>query len=205
MLIHECDQGSAEWYQLRSGIPTASCFSKLIQSDGKPSKSMKTYAVTLAAELYAGEPMEDWGGNYYTDRGKELEPIARSAYEFEKGTEADLVGFITDDLKRYGASPDSLINKEGMLEIKCLKTENHVKTLMYYKKNKRCPTDYVQQTQGQIFIAERVWCDLVFYHPVLPMLTIRQERDRELIKALQNQLALVLEERDRVLNIIKEF
>ena len=85
-----------------------------------------------------------------------------------------------------------------MAETKCLKAENHVKAILYYLKNKKCPPDYVQQTQGQMFICERTWCDLVFYHPDLPLLIIRQERDEKLIKALKEQIDCVIEERDKI-------
>jgi len=205
MIIHDVPQGTDEWHLLRAGMPTASVFKSLITSKGEPSKSMPTYANTLAAELYAGKSMEEFEGNSWTDRGSELEPQAKAAYSFISGNEGKDVGFITDDAKRYGCSPDQLIDDDGMAEYKCLKTENHVKALLYYKKNGRCPTDYVQQTQGQMFISERQWVDLVFYHPDLPLLIIRQTPDDTIIKGLQNQLAMVIAERDKILKTIQEF
>jgi hypothetical protein len=205
MKIHNVEQGTDEWLALRAGKPTASEFSKLITSKGEPSKSMPTYAAGLAAEKFAGKPLSSFNGNVWTDRGTELEPAARDLYAFTHNCEVDQVGFITDDAEQYGCSPDGLVGNDGMAEYKCQKTENHIKTLLYYKKYKKCPSDYVQQTQGQLLLAEREWDDLVFYHPDLPMLVIRQERDEEFIKKLQNQLALVVHERDKILEIIKEF
>lgn len=204
MIVHDIPQGDELWYQLRSGIPTASCFSKLITSKGDPSKSLAVYAQLLAAEKYAGKSLDDWQGNQWTERGKELEGEARDMYAFLYDCEPEQIGFITDDQKRYGCSPDSLIGDDGGLEIKCLKTENHVDVFLYYKKNKKCPTKYVQQTQGSMLVAERQWWDLHFHHPDLPTLTIRQHRDEDFIKKLQNQIALVEQERDRVYNILRE-
>jgi hypothetical protein len=189
---------------VRAGLPTASEFSKLITSTGEPSKSLSGYAITLAAEKYAGKPIETWEGNKYTDRGKELEPDAKSLYAFMHDQNLEPVGFVTDDLQLYGCSPDSWAGTEGLAEIKCLKAENHVKAILYYRKHKRCHPDYVQQTQGQLLVCERAWCDLIFYHPDLPMLTIRQERDQAIIGALRVHLDLVIEERDRVLTAIEE-
>lgn len=204
MIIHEVEQGTAEWFALRAGKPTASDFSKLMTSDGKPSKQADGYAITLAAELYAGKPVDAWQGNGYTDRGKELEPDAVALYEFTRDVQGYKVGFITDDDELWGCSPDYLIGGDGMLEVKCLKAENHVKAILYYRKHERCPPDYVQQTQGQLLIAEREWCDLVFYHPVLPPLVIRQEPNEDLFSALKKQRDYVLKERDRIFHELKE-
>lgn len=204
MIIHNMEQGTDEWYQVRCGIPTASEFSKLITSKGEPSKSLGKYAYLLAAEKYANKPLDGWEGNQWTERGKLLEADARELYAFQYDVEPEQIGFVTDDQKRYGCSPDSLVGDKGLLEIKCLKAENHAEALVYYKKNKKCPTTYVQQTQGQILVCEREWCDLFFYHPDLPHLTIRQERNDEFIKKLQNQIALVEQERDKVYQILQE-
>ena len=198
MIIHDVIQGTEEWHALRAGKPTASNFSMLITSTGEPSKSMANYAITLAAEKYAGKPVDAFSGNGYTDRGTLLEPDAKSSYAFARDAEVVSAGFITDDNEKYGCSPDGLIGTDGMTETKCLKAENHVKAILYYQKNKKCPPDYVQQTQGQMFICERAWCDLVFYHPDLPLLIIRQERDDKLIKALKEQIDCVIEERDAI-------
>lgn len=203
MKVHDCDQGSEEWHALRAGLPTASCFDKLITSTGEPSKSLSTYAITLAAEKYAGKPVDAWEGNGHTERGTLLEPEAKNMYAFMEDHEVQPVGFVTDDANTYGCSPDGLIGNDGLAEVKCLKAENHIKALLYIKKHNKCPPDYVQQTQGQIFICERNWCDLVFYHPELPSKIIRQERNEEIIKSLKTHLAIVIAERDRVLMELK--
>jgi hypothetical protein len=204
MILYTCDQGSEEWFALKAGRPTASNFDMLVTSKGEPSKSMPGYAITLAAEMYAGKPVDSWAGNQYTDRGKLLEPDARAFYSFLHDYPVEQVGFITDDRGLYGCSPDGLVNADGMTEIKCLKAENHIKAVLYYRKNKVCPPDYVQQTQGQMFVANRKWCDLVFYHPDLPSIVIRQERNDEFIKKLEEQIHLVIQERDKILAQLTE-
>jgi hypothetical protein len=62
MIIHDVVQGSPEWHALRAGIPTASEFSQLVTSTGEPSKSMKEYALVLAAEKYAGTVVDGFAG-----------------------------------------------------------------------------------------------------------------------------------------------
>lgn len=199
MIIHEVEQRSPEWYALRTGIPTASEFSKLITSTGVRSKSLEGYALTLAGEMFAGKPLDVFEGTAWTERGRELEAEAISLYGFANDKALLPVGFVTTDAKSAGCSPDALVNGDGMVEVKCLKAENHIKAILYYQKNGTCPTDYVQQTQGQLMICERLWCDLIFYHPELPLLTIRQTADSALHAALQREIAEVCKERDVVL------
>jgi hypothetical protein len=203
MIVHNnIEQGTPEWFALRAGIPTASEFSKLVTSTGEPSKSLPGYAITLAGELYAGKPLDSFEGNGYTERGKLLEEEARLAYAFQCDSEPELVGFVTDDAKRYGCSPDAFVGADGMAEIKCLKAENHIKALLYYKRNGKCPPDYVQQTQGQLLVCGRKWVDLYFYHPDLPKLIIRQTPDEAIHKAILAGIDSVIAERDRVFSEI---
>lgn len=205
MIVHSVLQGSPEWYTVRAGLPTASNFSMLITSTGEPSKSLPEYAITLAAEKYSGRPVDAWEGNGYTERGKLLEPDAKSLYSFVQNCEIEPVGFVTDDLLTFGCSPDGFIGDDGLAEFKCLKAENHIKkAILYYRKHGRCHPDYVQQTQGQMLVCERQWCDLIFYNPELPMLTIRQERDEKLIESLKTHIALVIAERDRIFSEIEK-
>lgn len=199
MIIHDCQQGTEEWHCLRAGKPTASCFDKLITSTGEQSKTLPAYAITLAGEMYAGKPLDAWEGNGHTERGKLLEDDARRSYAFVHDVEPVQVGLVTDDAMLYGCSPDSFIGDDGGLEIKCLKAENHIKAIMYYRKHKKCPPDYVQQTQGSLLVTGRKWWDLYFYHPDLPALTIRQEPNEPVLKALSVSIVAVLAERDKIL------
>lgn len=205
MIIYNVEQRTPEWYALRSGLPTASFFNQLITSTGEPSKSLPGYAFTLAAEKYAGKPVDAFIGNSHTERGLLLEPDAKSMYVFMTDCAMQPLGFATDDLGRYGCSPDGLVEPNGVLEVKCLKAENHIKALLYYAKNKTCQPEYVQQTQGQMLICDRGWCDLFFYHPELPPLIIRQEFNAEFSKALLMQLVNVITERDKILAEITNF
>jgi len=204
MIIHDVEQRSEEWYALRLGIPTGSAFSKLITSQGKPSKSLPEYATTLAGEKFSGKELEAWEGNQWTERGKELEIDAKEFYEFTNDVTVDEVGFITSDDKTRGCSPDGLVNDDGMTEYKCLKGENHIKAIMYYKKHKKAQPVYIAQTQGQMMIAERKWCDLVFFHPELPTLVIRQIYDEEFCATLNGLIDEVLVERDKIVKVLEE-
>lgn len=203
MRVHNVEQRSPEWYAARCGIPTASEFSSLVTSKGEPSKTLPRYAKTLAAEKFSGRTLDAWEGNQWTERGKELEAEAIRLYEFAHDFTVSPVGFVTTDDGNAGCSPDGLVGDDGLVEIKCLKAENHIEAILYYQKNGRCQTDYVQQTQGQIWIAERKWCDLLFYHPVLPLLVIRQTPDTAIHAALASGVRAVIKERDAILDALK--
>lgn len=202
MIVHDVEQGSEEWHGLRAGMPTASEFSKLITSTGEPSKSMLAYAQKLAGDTYAGKDIDAWEGNKYTERGHEIEHEARLAYAM-RGKEIDEVGFCTDDQVLWGCSPDGMVEGEmGLLEIKCL-PKKHIGVLLYWDKHKKTPPDYIAQTQGQMLITGAEWCDLMFYHPELPSLVIRQEPDKKIQQGLIDQRDACLEERERVLKILE--
>jgi hypothetical protein len=203
MIIHDVEQGTPEWHALRAGIPTASEFKKLVTTKGEPSKSMPEYAIQLAADKYAGEPLDAWQGNEWTERGKEMEDRGRAYYE---NTFADRsvsqVGFITDDELTHGASPDSLVDDDGMLEIKCLKASRHVGVLVFYERNGRLPADYILQPQGQMLVAQREWCDSLFWHPELPALLVRNKPDEKIVVNLRLQIASCLQERDKIMELL---
>jgi len=203
MIIHDVEQNTPEWLLLRSGMPTASEASQLVTSTGEPSKSMQGYAQQLAGDLYAGKPINAWEGNKYTERGHEIEDQARLAYAM-RGGEITRPGFITDDLKRWGCSPDSLVDDDGMLEIKCL-PKQHIKALLYFKKRGKAPPEYIVQPQMQMMVAERKWVDLFFYHPDLPSLTIRMVPDQKIMASLKSQLAACIAERNLTLKILESF
>lgn len=203
MIIHDVEQNSEEWLKLRAGIPTASCFSDLVTSKGELSKSLEKYAYTLAAEKYAGSDVDGFEGNEWTNRGHELEPDAVQSYEFLKDAEAVKAGFITNDNRTMGCSVDRLIGDDGILEIKCLKATTHIETILYFDKHKKAPPKYFQQKQGQMMIAKRKWCDLYFYHPKLPPLTIRQLPEDEFQMKLLKAIDVASKRRDEIIKVME--
>jgi hypothetical protein len=203
MKIHNVEQGSDAWRSIRAGKPCASEYSRIITSDGTRSKSFSGYAKTLAGEVYAGKSLDPWEGNSWSERGKELEDSARQFYAFTRGVTPEKVGFVTDDAETHGCSPDSFIGADGLLEIKVLKAERHIDAILYFQKHGKCPTDYVQQTQGQIRVCERQWCDLFFYHPELPPLVIRQTPIPAVQDALAVEIPALIKERDVILSALR--
>lgn len=180
MIIHDIEQRSDEWKQLRCGIPTASEFSRIITPKGKISSQYNDYLDLLLTERLLGKPIQKWDGNEHTENGKELEGIAVKAYELLCDAECVEVGFITDNKKRYGCSPDRLVGENGGLEIKCPTSWKHVANLWADE----VPEKYIPQIQGNIFVSEREWWDWMSFHPDLEPLIIRVYRDDGYCKTL---------------------
>jgi hypothetical protein len=203
MKIHQVQQNSPEWYALRIGRPTASEFSSIVTSAGEPSKSRSGYAKTLAAELFAGRPVDKWQGNQWTDRGHELEAQAIAYYEFLHDVDVERVGFITDDAETVGCSPDGLVGDRGGVEVKSLKAERHIEVLEFFRKHNRAPSDYIVQPQGSMWITGRAWWDLLFFHPELPTFIIRQEPIFQVIGGLASGVREVIAERDNIVAMLR--
>lgn len=194
MIIDPAIQGSAEWKLCRAGIPTASNFDKLITTKGDPSKSRTKYMYQLAAERVTGVKEETYQ-NGAMQRGIEMEAEARAMYSIVTGNEVEEVGVCYPDENRlYGASPDGLIGGDGCLEIKCPSSAVHVSYLL----EGAIPTDYFQQTQGQLLVTGREWVDFVSYYPGLKALIVRAKPDKKFIEALKAELKNFCIELDKV-------
>ncbi len=181
MIIHDVEQGSEAWLKLRSGIPTASEFDKILTKSGKKSASAEGYMHTLLGERMMGHPsfnfLSDW-----MSRGKEMESRAVRYYEFQKDAETVPVGFITDNQKWFGASPDRMVGDDGLLEIKCPKDSTHVGYLLG---GSSVLDAYRVQAMGQLWISGRAWTDVLSFHPEMPEALIRTERDEVFIALLE--------------------
>ncbi len=199
MLIHDVTPNSPEWFALRLGIPTASEFKNLITAKKLQLSitGLKTYAITLAGEKFAGKALDAFEGNKYTEWGHEHEDDARRHYRFDRNVEVSTIGFATTDDGKVGASPDSMVGEDGGLEIKCLQGQKHVESLWYIDEG-TCPPDYRIQCQGQLFVTGWKWIDLFFFHPDLPKVSIRIEPDPVIQDLLAEQLEKLLTARDEI-------
>ena len=184
MRVYDFEQGTPEWLQSRLGCPSGSGFDKLITATGKPSTQAEGYINQLIAELLTGETTyvkkTEW-----MERGNELEPRARDYYELATGNTVVETGFCKHDKLECGVSPDGIVGDHGLIEIKCPSPSVHVA----YLRAGVLPTKYKQQIQGQMWlIDDREWCDFLSYHPSMPALLVRVERDDDYIKLLQAEV-----------------
>lgn len=183
MIIHDMDQGTPEWFEVRRGLPTASQFATIMAKGrgNAPSKTRQTYMYKLAGEIITGEPMDSFS-NHHMDRGHAMEAEARDNYAFLNDVEPVQVGFITNGNK--GCSPDCLIGDDGMLEIKTKLPH----LLLHTLEADKFPLEHRAQCQGQLWVAEREWVDITCYWPKMPPFIKREYRDEEYIKLISDSV-----------------
>ncbi len=199
-------QGSSEWRMARVGRLTGSELQKVITGG----KTAETYMTDLIGETLTQQPADEISSKYL-DWGNTYEPAARALYAWQyaddpERSEVTQVGFaIHPEYDRVGCSPDSLVGKAGILEIKCPYTpKNHLRTLMTGK----VPIEYVAQVQGNLWITEREWCDFVSYHPLFPdnmqLSVVTVGRNEEYIDSLERKVRAFLKDLERKLVDLKE-
>jgi len=183
MIAVTCEQGTDDWRRARMGIPTASQFDRILTPKKRQLAAGRfTYRNELLAEWYFGEPV-DTPATQFMVRGTELEPEALARYELEFRCDVERVGFVTSDDGRYGCSPDGLVDGVNGLEIKSYDAVHHIGLLLD-------PDDeaHVCQVQGSTFITEADYWVLMRYHPSLPPVYVKAQRDAGFIAELSSAI-----------------
>lgn len=154
MKILKNEQGTDEWLNDRKLHMTASN-ATAIASNGS---GLETYIKKLVMENFCTN-IENYT-NADMERGNELEPLARDMYFLQTGNEVEEVGFV--ELSKYvGASPDGLVGKDGLLEIKSPRNNTHFDFIL----NEKIKSIYIWQMQMQMYVIDRKWCDFASYNP----------------------------------------
>jgi len=194
MTIHEVTQGSPEWHELRRTRFTASNFHKMFAKEN--TKTYQNFINEIVFARLTGE-VEEGYTNDFMKRGIELEPEAIEKYELGSFNKVHRVGFVS--LSDWvGCSPDGLIGKDGMIQVKAPKAT----TLMEYY-GSEVPNDYYIQIQGELFVTGRQWSIFYVYHPKLKPYQIGVERDEEMIKQIDEKLGECIKEAKRRINKLK--
>ena len=120
------------------------------------------------------------------ERGLIVESEAADWYEFDQDVATQRVGFVTDDDHTIGCSPDRLVGEDGLLEIKAPLPHTQVEYWISGKVNER----FWPQLQGQLYITQRRWVDIVCWHDVLPKIVMRVEPDERFIELLDRELRI---------------
>jgi hypothetical protein len=178
-------QYSEAYDRLKVGIPTSSHFHKIITPQGKPSKQWREYACVLIAERILKQKIEFYNSPAM-ERGLIVEAEAADWYEFDHDVTVQRIGFITDDEHTMGCSPDRLVGDDGLLEIKAPLPHTQVEYWISGELSER----FRPQLQGQLYITQRSWVDILCWHDVLPKLVMRVEPDDKFVKALDRELRI---------------
>jgi putative phage-type endonuclease len=127
--------------------------------------------------------------------GIEKESEAKSLYGFFTDSDMADIGFVKHPTIEWtGASPDSLVGADGLLEIKCPNSATHLEFLLGGSIERK----YVYQMAWQMACTGRDWCDFMSYDPRFPVKLqskiIRVERDDALIAELESEVRIFLDE-----------
>lgn len=199
-------QGSDEWHASRLGKVTGSRVADVIAKGrgGGPSATRRNYMMELLCERLTGSWVETFQSAAMR-RGNELEPLARTTYELDKGVSVALVPLIDHPtIAMFGASPDGLVGDAGLLEIKCPNTAQHVDVI---RSGKHDP-QYEWQMLAQMSVTGRDWVDFVSYDNRLPdplyYACYRFERDGARIIEMEKAVIEFLQELDALEKDMRE-
>jgi hypothetical protein len=161
-----------------AGLPTGDW------SDGS-----RDYAFRLAIERRSHAPLDDGIETYWTRRGHELEAEAIDAYENRTGNLVRRVGLVLTGDRRFGASADGLVGRDGGVEVKCWVDPAKLRKVLL----DRNASEVRKQCLGGMWVTGRKWWDFVLYCPALAVCgldftVIRINRDDDEIDAMELDL-----------------
>lgn len=194
------EQGTPEWHALRCGKVTASRVADVIRkTKSGVSASRARYMGELIAERLTGVQAEGFK-TAEMQRGNDVETEAIDAYCFYSNLEIEAVAFVDHPrIAMSGASPDRLVDRDGLIEIKCPATHTHIATLL----SDKIEADYLTQMHWQMACTGRLWCDFVSFDPRLPpemqLYVKRVRRDDALIADLEAEVTEFLAEIDETI------
>lgn len=217
MRIVQVEQNTAQWLHERVGRITASRVAEAMskykplepRKDGKPRKNdrsaaetaeRRVYRIDLVSERLSGRTTENFNSPEM-QWGRDHEDDARMAYELHAGVLVERVGFILHPTVDFiGASPDGLVGVDGGVEIKCPKTETHVRWML----EGVVPEEHIPQIDCNLLCSGRQWWDFVSYDPRLEekgldIFVVRRFRDEAAIAALETEAFRMHEDVERTI------
>lgn len=191
-------QLSEAWFAARLGRVTASKVKDVMtKGRGKePSATRRNYMMDLLCERLTGNQSgPDLSRNLAVQRGTDLEPVARSAYEIDKGLMIQEVGLIAHPvIAGFAASPDGVVGADGLIEIKCPHTATHISVIQAGRHD----SQYEWQMLAQMACTGRAWVDFVSFDDRMPeelqYACFRFERDDKRIAEMEAEIKAFLEE-----------
>ena len=198
------EQRTEEWFEARLGCVTASRTADVMaKTKSGYSASRANYMAELICERLTGERQAGFS-SAAMQWGTETEPQARMAYEIMTGATVIETGFVLHPtIPGFGASPDGLIDDNGLVEIKCPNTATHIETLL----SEGVQNKYITQMHVQMLCAGRDWCDFFSFDPRLPvelqMFIKRVEFDKELADQIVTEVQAFIAEMEAKIDQLK--
>lgn len=184
MIICNHEQNSDEWIKERLGVPSASCFGKIVTASLSQSKQRQAYMYQLAGEIITGEQHKGYYGKAM-ERGHEREDESRGLYEIKRGVTVEQVGFCYKDESRlFGASPDGLVGDDGGFETK--NAEPHIQAERIHKGWNA--SEHHRQVMGCLLVTGRKWWDIQSYCRGMKEVVVRFNRDEGYLANLEAEI-----------------
>jgi putative phage-type endonuclease len=199
-------QSDPSWIPARVGKLTASRMADAMDftKAGKPGAARTKYLHDLLAERLVGAAVD----HYVTPAmqwGLDNEAGAADAYEAASG-ELLLPGGLFDhpSIDLFAATPDRLIGKDGLAEIKCPTTA----TFIAWSLAGVVPEQHKPQMLAQMACTGRKWCEFIAYDPRVPqkqrLFVRRYEPSAEDIAGIEKAAADFLGELDAMFRAFTE-
>lgn len=192
------EPGTPEWIISRKGCLTGSRMAAAMsfRKDGKESAERAKLKIELLAER-----MTDIAVDHYVTPamqwGLDHEQEAIAAYEAASGNIVAPAGYVPHPtIEHFGATPDGLIDHDGVFEAKCPTTPTHIQWML----NGEVPSEYRPQMIVEMLCARRRFADFVSFDPRMPkgrrLFVRRYEPKAEEIAAVESAAVKFLAELD---------
>jgi putative phage-type endonuclease len=204
--VLDIEQGTEAWHAARLGRVTASRVADIVaRTKTGYSASRAGYMAELICERLTGKPAASQYVNADMQRGNDLEPIARALYEVTHDKSVQQVGFVPHPVLEWaGASPDGLVDEEGVLEIKAPRPHVHLD----YLETGSAPTQYRPQMAWQCICTGRTWADFVSYCEPMPddlqLFVVRFTPEPAYLQEVEAEVVKFLEETEARLAKIQQ-
>jgi putative phage-type endonuclease len=203
MIVHNIEQHSEAWHEVRCGRVTGTRFKNLVSKE--TTDSYKDLVTNITCEIITGKQEEGYS-NAMMEYGLEMEPIARAKYEEFFEVKVTEIGFLTPDEDHnyhewIGISPDGVLPDGGLLEIKCPLARTHFE---YIEKNV-LPSEYRYQIQGQLFVSGASYCDFMSFVPGMKPFIIRVLPDVDLFLEFEKRLDVLIVQVLEKINVYNKY
>ena len=205
MIVLDCPQRSAEWFQARLGRLTGTCAADMLATiKSGEAAARRDLRMRLVCERLTGQSQDDGYINAAMQRGIDMEPAALAAYEAITGEMAQRVGFLSHASLLAGCSPDGYVgNLTGIVSLKCPKSATH----LGYLRAGVMPSTYVPQMLHELWISGAQFYDFLSFDDRFPQelqtFYVRVARVDAAVDAYEQKALAFLAEVDRELEAVQ--
>ena len=165
-ILIECEQGTPEWLASRLGRLTGSRAKDMLATiKSGEAAARRDYRLELVCERLTGLSQSDAFVSKEMQRGTDLEPMARAAYEAVAGSLVRQTGFVQHTALMAGCSLDGDVDGfAGIVELKVPKTATHLR----YLRAGTMPPEHLAQVVHNLWVTGAQWCDFASFDDRLP-------------------------------------